>query len=65
MLGVNATPGPSVPGDQRARQGPGWGLALRPVCSVPPPPGHGSSSRPGSLAPQHVSHSEDSVGGHW
>ena len=38
MLGVNATPGPSVLGDQRARRGPGWGLALRPVCSAPPPP---------------------------
>ena len=38
MLGVNAAPGPPVPSDQKARRGPGWGLAPRPACSASPTP---------------------------
>ena len=68
MLGVRCYPGPFSVRSCSGTKGPAEVPAgVSPGACVQPlhPPAHGGSCRPGFLAPQHVSHLEDSVGRHW
>ena len=70
VLGVRCYPGVFSAHSRPGTKGPAkvlagvlpWGLC---AAAPPAPPHHGGSCRLGSLVPQHISHSEHSVGRRW